>query len=613
MGELSPTLTHLYSTCSFRSLRIASHRIAAQFAQNGFWADHWTYTLDLVNNYLAVYPDKEEHLLYDAAPVPFFLSPAYVLPRVERYSLVDNPAHPGTSTIRVYKPLTVWGEPTFSGELNNELLAIMASDSYVADTSGAGGVWMRDKTGNTFTVSIGAKLLILGVLKFSTMDPYGMGVEMEGGKPGWNDAMNGLPGIIGSGMSETYEMFQILKYVHKAVATHKRAMELPIEFADFLVEMTAALKTFSASDQSVQAEFNYWNASNNAREEYRAATRVRFDGATRKIPAATLVTLLTSMESKVQAGITKALATNAGFSPTYFYYECTEYLMLPPLVATVPPTASRIYPLSFIQHSLPLFLEGPTRHLKTIDTAAERRDVYKRARASALYDSSLQMYTLSASLKSIGPDVGRMVAFSPGWLENESVWLHMSYKFYLELLRGGLYEEFFTEISTGLVPFMNADVYGRSPLEAASFIVSSAFPDSKLHGQGFLARLSGSTAEFLSMWAIMMGGAQPFTLADSSSSGGSSGSSGDNLQLAFKPVIPGWMFPEDGKVSFTFLGATTVIYVNTARADTWKVTPTSGTIVFTDGTTVTEAGGVFSAANAQNVRGLKAVSITITY
>ena len=39
-----------------------------------------------------------------------------------------------------------------------------------------------------------SKLCILGMLKFSTLDPYGMGVEMEGGKPGWNDAMNGLPG-----------------------------------------------------------------------------------------------------------------------------------------------------------------------------------------------------------------------------------------------------------------------------------------------------------------------------------------------------------------------------------------------------------------------------------
>jgi len=61
---------------------------------------------------------------------------------------------------------------------------------------------------------------------------------------------------------------------------------------------------------------------------------------------------------------------------------------------------------------------------------------------------------------------------------------------------------FFEEIKTGLVPFMDNKVYGRSPLEAASFIVSSAFPDPKLHGASFLARLSGSTAEMLSMWAV---------------------------------------------------------------------------------------------------------------
>jgi hypothetical protein len=39
-------------------------------------------------------------------------------------------------------------------------------------------------------------LAILGFLKFSSLDQSGMGVEMEGGKPGWNDAMNGLPGEI---------------------------------------------------------------------------------------------------------------------------------------------------------------------------------------------------------------------------------------------------------------------------------------------------------------------------------------------------------------------------------------------------------------------------------
>ena len=59
-----------------------------------------------------------------------------------------------------------------------------------------------------------------------------------------------------------------------------------------------------------------------------------------------------------------------------------------------------------------------------------------------------------------------MMAFSPGWLENESIWLHMSYKWYLELLRAGLYEQFFKEIVQRVVCFMDTDVFGRSPLEA---------------------------------------------------------------------------------------------------------------------------------------------------
>lgn len=240
---------------------------------------------------------------------------------------------------------------------------------------------------------------------------------------------------------------------------------------------------------------------------------------------------------------------------------------------TIPAQPDKVQPLKFVQHSLPLFLEGPTRHLKTIDSINERRYVYQRTRNSNLYDEPLQMYTLSESLENMGSDVGRMVAFSAGWLENQSVWLHMSYKFYLELLRGGLYEEFFTEISTGLVPFMNSEVYARSPLEAASFIVSSAFPDKKLHGQGFLARLSGSTAEFLSMWAIMMGGEKPFSI----------NSDTKTLQLTLSPIIPGWLFPENGKLSFTFLGSIAVTYVNPDRKDTWKMKPKSASIIDKNG------------------------------
>merc|ERR1719172_559672 len=145
------------------------------------------------------------------------------------------------------------------------------------------------------------------------------------------------------------------------------------------------------------------------------------------------------------------------------------------------------------------------------------------------------MYKIGASLKGQPMEIGRMMAFSPGWLENESIWLHMSYKWYLELLRAGLYAEFFAEIKKGVVCFMDTEVFGRSPLEAASFIVSSAFPDEALHGSGFLARLSGTTAEFLSMWNVMMVGATPFSL-----------DAAGKLQLALQRVISTWMWRADG-------------------------------------------------------------------
>ncbi|MFS8213443.1 hypothetical protein [Paenibacillus polymyxa] len=35
----------------------------------------------------------------------------------------------------------------------------------------------------------------MAAIKLSTLDPEGLGIEMEAGKPGWNDSMNGLPGL----------------------------------------------------------------------------------------------------------------------------------------------------------------------------------------------------------------------------------------------------------------------------------------------------------------------------------------------------------------------------------------------------------------------------------
>ncbi len=91
---------------------------AAKFAQNGFWSDHWTYLLDLITNYLSVYPEREESLLFGTEnSVPFFMSPAYVRPRAERYSLVNNEhlkSGGSLSTVQVINFLAVWGDPDFS-------------------------------------------------------------------------------------------------------------------------------------------------------------------------------------------------------------------------------------------------------------------------------------------------------------------------------------------------------------------------------------------------------------------------------------------------------------------------------------------------------------------
>jgi len=161
----------------------------------------------------------------------------------------------------------------------------------------------------------------------------------------------------------------------------------------------------------------------------------------------------------------------------------------------------------------------------------------------------------------------------------------MEYKYLLELLRQGLYAEFFMTFKEILVPFLKPDQYGRSTLENSSFVVSSSHEDKNLHGQGFVARLSGSTAEFLHVWLWMNIGQQPFRWHPE-----------QGLLLEFKPVLPGWLFSKKTETrpyldqnqqwqdltlpantyAFVFLGKILVVYHNPARRDTFgsrKVSP----------------------------------------
>ncbi|MGB9827413.1 MAG: cellobiose phosphorylase, partial [Thermosphaera sp.] len=187
------------------------------------------------------------------------------------------------------------------------------------------------------------------------------------------------------------------------------------------------------------------------------------------------------------------------------------------------------------------------------------KEIYGKVRESELYDRKLGMYKVNAPLRDQPMEIGRARAFPPGWLENESIWLHMEYKYMLELIRNGLYDEFYQDFRNVVVAFLDPGVYGRSPLENSSFIVSSAYPDESLHGAGFVARLTGANAEFLSIWKNMFIGGKLLTMENG------------ELVLEFKPALPGWLFDEEGNAGFTLFGKCRVTYHNPRRADTWRL------------------------------------------
>ena len=114
------------------------------------------------------------------------------------------------------------------------------------------------------------------------------GIEYEAGKPGWNEANNGLAGMLGSGLPETIELAVLLRYIRSAVAKHNRALFLPTELVTLLNAIMEALSDLQIEAEGGQEEndtstqstkvpdalFRYWDTVATAREAYREATRV---------------------------------------------------------------------------------------------------------------------------------------------------------------------------------------------------------------------------------------------------------------------------------------------------------------------------------------------------
>jgi hypothetical protein len=551
----------------------------------GYWIDHWTYNLDLIESFLAVYPDRKEQLLFRSPIFTFYDNAVCVRPRAEKYVLAKD-------GVRQYGSVAT----------DPEKAALIAARAELPQC-----MRMAGDQSDVYRTPLFAKLVSLVLNKFATLDPLGMGIEMEAEKPGWYDALNGLPALLGSSMPETFELYRLLTFMREAAReVGDRAIRLPVEVHDFLRQVLRHLEAYTASAEP-DRDYVYWDTVAGERETYRARIRLAFDGQEIAIDLNEMDRDLAAMQRKVQAGIDRALDMNGGLPPTYFTWTVEEYELLrdasgqPRLDAKDRPfvKARRFKPTL-----LPLFLEGPARYLKIVTDPAVAQRVYRQVRASGLFDQKLQMYKVNASLKDQPLEIGRARAFTPGWLENESIWLHMEFKYLLEVLRTGLLPEFFADMRAALPPFLDPAVYGRSPLENSSFIVSSAHPDESLHGRGFVARLSGSTAEFLSMWQEMMAGRQPFFMQD------------NQLCLKLQPTLPGWLFDDDGLVTFNFLGHCTVIYHNRERRSTFGddgVEPRKIVLKADDGSPVELTGSIIGAPHAARVRAglIKTINVVL--
>jgi len=583
-------LTELLSSC--KRQQNAEHG-------EGFWVDHWTYNLDALESYLAIYPERLSDILLNKKQFVYFNNCVKVKNRDEKYILYND-------MVRQYHAVGLDGVKDES-----EFCRAKNSDDWAIRT--------EQGNGSIYKTTLLSKMLCLLTNKMASLDAFGCGIEMEANKPGWYDALNGLPGLFGSSVCETFELKRLIDFILNCIEQLKLESDLlvsvPKELDDFIQGLVGLVNNYLKS-KTKSREMLYWDKSYALKETYRKQISRGINGKLVDLKIKEIKAILMKMSAKLEISLANSKDKKTGLYHTYFINEVTKFNKIKTRDGFKKSKDGLfcVQPKQFKQKPLPLFLEAQVHALRCVQDAKKVKALYANTRKSALYDKPLKMFKVNASLEKVTKDIGRARVFTPGWLENESIWLHMEYKFILELLRNGLYEEFFTEFKNVLIPFQPAERYGRSILENSSFLVSSAFPDKTLHGNGFVARLSGSTAEFITMWLWMNVGQNPFRLNENK-----------GLIARFEPALPAWMFTQEEAVfeyclgkdkhviidlpknsyAFKFLNSTLVIYHNPKNKNTYGkggVKPLSMRIALDNGNRVNVESSVLDSEYAQMLR-----------
>lgn len=496
----------------------------------GFWIDHFSYNTDLLESFECVYPDKTKEILFNKLEFTFFDNDHLVAKRGEKYCLIGG-------KIRQFQSVQQDSE-------KQALILNRGPHNHVVRTNFG--------RGQKYYTTLAAKALCLIANKAASFDAEGIGIEMEADKPDWYDALNGLPGLLGSSLSVTLELKRLCSYFLSHFPSPLTII-LPVEVKNLIESINSQLADFFKHAD----HFKYWDKTYKIKEDYRDKTRLGIKGEEAGLSGKAAAEFLNNVIKKCDLGIKKCLDQYNNYY-TYFINEVSDFEQV----------NGGIKAKKFKQIPLPLFLEGFVHALKV----EKDKNIYQAVKNSRLYDQKLKMYKVNAPLDCAPIEIGRCKIFTPGWLENESIWVHMEYKYMLELLKAGMYKEFFADFKNIFIPFMDPKKYKRSILENSSFLVSSAHPDKENHGRGFVARLSGATAEFIDIWLHLTSGKKIFYLDEKG-------------KLCFKlsPILPAWLFNK-GKLSFTLLGSIEVTYINKKAKDTFDsgVSPASYKLIFED-------------------------------
>jgi hypothetical protein len=478
-------------------MELAEYIPEADFHE-GYWVDHWTYNLDLIEQYLRVYPDREDTFYFGEPRYLWYRERRKIRPLRRRFRLVG-------------KEVVQEEHLEEKDELSSSYLSIRSR--------------------------LIEKLLTLAILKVATLDPSEAGLEMEAGRPGWYDALNGLPALFGSSLSDGAELLRLLIILE----------DLSDSYGERDLILFAPLKGLFeglVESEKLNNSHERWLCRWNLRDSYREAI---YKGEPKKVvlPLGSFREFLRSQAQKISVNISRAVEDRGGLLPTYYRYQPVGWKEA---------ENGFVIPEMLKREEVPLFLEGIVKQIK-LAGPEEAPGICRLVKKSPLFDKKLKMYRINESLSEMPSEIGRARAFPEGWLENGSIWLHMEYKYLLEILKAEQGREFWDEGKNCLIPFLDPSVYGRSPYENSSFLVSSVYPETSLHGKGFVSRLSGATAEYLTIWTYFLLGSEPFSWEDGI------------LKFRPRPLLPSHIFDFENRLEWTLFGRVNVIYINEKGGD----------------------------------------------